>query len=66
MTSLARTLKSVLWSFFGVRRASDHDRDLAGSHPLQLAVVAVGAALAFVLLLALLVRWVVSSGVAAG
>ena len=62
--SFAQTVGAVLWSFFGVRRRADHEQDLAKLNPLHLIVAAVAGAAVFIVVLVLLVRWVVGSGVA--
>lgn len=63
--SFARTVQAVLWSFFGIRRSVDHHRDLQKLNPVHVVVAGLAGAALFVLLLVLLVRWVVTSGVAA-
>jgi diacylglycerol kinase len=62
--SVLRTFKAVAWSFFGVRQASQYEKDLAQLNPVHVVVAGVVAAAAFVLALVLLVKWVVGSGVA--
>jgi len=62
--SLVRTFKAVAWSFFGVRKASEYEKDVAQLNPVHVVVAGVVAALLFVLGLVLLVNWVVGSGVA--
>ncbi len=63
-TSLGQTLRAVAWSFFGVRRRADLERDASQLRPLHLVVGGLGGAAVFVLVLVLLVRWILSSGVA--
>ena len=63
--SLWQTWKAIGWSFFGVRRGADHEEDLSRLNPVHVIVVGIVAAAVFVIGLVLLVRWVVSSGVAA-
>ncbi|GAA0767620.1 DUF2970 domain-containing protein [Ideonella azotifigens] len=63
--SFLGTLKAVAWSFFGVRRGTDYERDLGQLNPLHLVVAAVIGAALFVLALVLLANWVVGSGAAA-
>ena len=63
--SLLRTARAVGWSFFGVRKSAEHEQDLASLNPVHVIVAGVAAAALFVVLLVLLVRWVVGSGVAA-
>ena len=59
-----RALKAVLWSFFGVRRSSEHARDLEQLNPLHVIVAGIVAAAVFVGALVALVSWIISSGVA--
>ena len=58
------TLRAVAWSFFGVRRGSDYERDVSQLNPLHVIAAGIIAAAVFVVGLILLVRWVVSSGAA--
>ena len=58
------TLRAVAWSFFGVRKGSEYEKDVSQLNPLHVIVAGVLAAALFVLGLILLVRWVVSSGAA--
>lgn len=62
--SLLGTWRTVLWSFFGVRKSSDHEQDVEGLNPVHLVIAGLVTAALFVLVLIALVRWVVSSGVA--
>jgi hypothetical protein len=62
--SVVQTFKAVAWSFFGVRQASQYEKDLAQLNPVHVVVAGVVAAAAFVLTLVMLVKWVVGSGVA--
>ncbi len=59
-----RSLRAVAWSFFGVRRSVDYERDVAELNPRHVIIAALIAALGFVLILIALVSWVLSSGVA--
>ena len=63
--SLWRTLSAVGWSFFGVRKARDLERDAAQLNPLHVVIAGVAVAALFVALLVVLVNWVIASGVAA-
>jgi hypothetical protein len=63
--SLGRTLLAVLWSFFGVRKSKDLERDVGELNPLHLAIAGVAVAALFVVALIALVNWVIRSGVAA-
>jgi Protein of unknown function (DUF2970) len=62
--SFLQTLRAVGWSFFGVRKSSEHEKDVSQLNPLHVIVAGVILAALFVLLLAWLVSWVVGSGVA--
>ncbi len=62
--SVGQTIAAVAWSFFGVRRGRDHERDMAKLNPVHVIIAGVLGAAVFVGMLVLLVRWVVSSGVA--
>jgi hypothetical protein len=64
--SFTRTFKAVAWSFFGVRKGAEYDKDVAQLNPLHVVIAGVVAALLFVAGLVVLVNWVISSGVAAG
>jgi hypothetical protein len=64
-TSLSRTLLAVVWSFFGVRKSKDLERDVSELNPLHLVVAGVVVAALFVAALIALVNWVIKSGVAA-
>jgi len=63
--SLLRTLLAVVWSFFGVRKSKDLERDVSELNPLHLVVAGVVVAALFVAALIVLVNWVIKSGVAA-
>ena len=53
-----RVLRTVFWSFFGVRRRSDNQDDFAGIAPVQIIVAAVIGAVIFVTTLIMLVRFI--------
>jgi hypothetical protein len=63
--SFWQTVKAVGWSFFGVRKASGYEEDVARINPVHVIVAGVLAAVLFVLGLVVLVKWVVASGAAA-
>ena len=63
--SFGRTLRAVAWSFFGVRKSAEHEKDLAQLNPLHVLIAALIGVGLFITLLVLLVQWVLSSGVAA-
>ena len=62
--SFWRTLQAVCWSFFGVRKSRDLERDVGELNPLHLVIAGVAAAAVFVAALVLLVKWVIASGIA--
>ena len=51
-----QTLSAVLWSFFGVRKGRDHDRDMASLNPVHVMITGVVAGILFVLTLVIVVR----------
>ncbi len=57
--SFLRTVKTVAWSFIGIRKNSEYKQDLAQANPFHIIVVGIGAAVLFVLGLIVLVNWVV-------
>ena len=63
--SFGATMKAVFWSFFGVRKSADYERDLGELNPLHLVIAGLGVAAVFVVLLIVIVRFVIGSGVAA-
>jgi Protein of unknown function (DUF2970) len=62
--SLLQTIKAVAWSFFGVRRGSDHQNDVNKLNPVHLIIAGLIGAAIFITALVLLVRLVVTSGAA--
>jgi hypothetical protein len=62
--SFWQTLRAVAWSFFGVRKGSEYEKDVARLNPVHVVVAGVIGAILFVVVLVLLVNWVISSGVA--
>ena len=63
--SLPQTLRAVAWSFLGIRRASGLEDDAQKLNPVHVVIAGVLGAAVFVVSIVVLVRWVVSSGVAA-
>lgn len=56
--SFVRTVQAVAWSFFGVRKSSDHQKDLHQLNPVHVVIAGVVGAALFVVLLLLIVQWV--------
>ena len=63
--SLLQTARAVAWSFLGIRRSSGLEQDVQELNPVHVVIGGVLGAAMFVAFIVLLVRWVVSSGVAA-
>jgi hypothetical protein len=59
--SLLRTVKAVAWGFFGVRKNSDYQEDIARLTPLHIVAVGLVAVALFVGALILLVNYVVAA-----
>jgi Protein of unknown function (DUF2970) len=51
--------KAVFWSFFGVRRRTEHEKDLAQIKPVQVVIAGLIGAAIFVSSLVLLVRFII-------
>lgn len=64
--SFWQTVKAVAWSFLGVRKASGYEQDVSQINPVHVIVAGIIGGVLFVVGLVLIVKWVVSSGVAAG
>jgi Protein of unknown function (DUF2970) len=62
--SLLQTVRAVAWSFLGIRRRADYAKDVAELNPVHVVVAGIVGAALFVVVLVLLVRWVIASGVA--
>ena len=62
--SLLQSFRAVAWSFFGIPRAKDCERDASRLDPVHVVVAGIIGALIFIAALVLVVNWVVSSGVA--
>jgi len=62
--SFVRTMKAVAWSFFGVRKGIDYEKDLNQLNPVHIVIAGVIGAVLFILALLLLVNWVLASGAA--
>ncbi len=55
ITGFFASLKLVAWSFFGVRKKRDLERDFT-QHPLQVLIAAIFCLIVFVMILGALVR----------
>lgn len=59
--SALRTVKTVLWSFIGIRKKSEYEQDLGKVNPFHVIAVALVAVALFVGGLIALVNWIVKS-----
>lgn len=59
MSAVLRTIQAVLWSFLGVRKNAEYQKDTERLNPFLLIAVGLVVALLFVLGLMALVNWVV-------
>ena len=57
--SFGRSIKMVAWSFFGIRKNSEYQQDLASANPLHIILAAFAGVVIFVVALVVLVNWVV-------
>lgn len=59
-TSVWRSIKMVAWSFFGIRKNSESQEDMARVNPFHIIAVGIAGAMIFVVGLIVLVNWVVA------
>jgi hypothetical protein len=62
--SFLQTMRAVAWSFFGVRKSADYEKDVSQLNPVHVIIAGVLGAVLFIVVLVLLVNWVLASGVA--
>ena len=62
--SFRQTVSAVAWSFFGIRKSSGYEQDIGKLNPVHVVIAGVIGALLFIAALALLVNWIIASGVA--
>ncbi|AOY90682.1 alcohol dehydrogenase [Cupriavidus sp. USMAA2-4] len=55
-----RLVSAVLWGFLGLRRGSEHQRDLQSLKPVHLLATGIALAGVLVLCLLMLARWAVA------
>ena len=58
--SFGATMKAVFWSFFGIRKRSDYEKDSASLNPVHVIIAGLIGAALFVGVLIMLVRLAVS------
>jgi hypothetical protein len=63
--SFFQTMRAVAWSFFGVRKSADLEKDVNQLNPVHVVIAGVIGALVLIAVLATLVNWVLASGIAA-
>lgn len=63
--SFFQTMRAVGWSFFGVRKSSEYEKDISQLNPVHVVIAGVIGALVLIAVLATVVNWVLSSGIAA-
>ena len=62
--SFVQTMKAVAWSFFGVRKGVDLEKDVTQLNPVHVVIAGVLGAVLLIIVLLLIVNWVLSSGAA--
>lgn len=62
--SFLQTMRAVAWSFFGIRKGSEYEKDVSQLNPVHVVIAGVIGAVMFITTLILLVNWVLASGVA--
>ena len=60
--SFLQTLRAVAWSFFGVRKRSEYEKDVNQLNPVHVVIAGVLAAAVFVGVLVLVVQWIAIGG----
>lgn len=58
--SFGATVKAVFWSFFGVRKKSDYEKDAQQLNPVHVIIAGLIGALIFILALVFIVKSVVA------
>ncbi|MDB5794741.1 MAG: hypothetical protein JWR25_1120 [Noviherbaspirillum sp.] len=58
--SFGATMKAVFWSFFGVRKRSDYEKDAAQLNPVHVIIAGIIGAMIFIAVLVLIVKSVVA------
>ncbi len=58
--SFGATMKAVFWSFFGIRKKSDYEKDAAQLNPVHVVIAGVIGALIFIATLIMIVKAVVA------
>jgi Protein of unknown function (DUF2970) len=62
--SFLQTMKAVAWSFFGVRKGADYEKDVNQLNPVHIVIAGVLGAVILIVVLLLVVNFVLASGAA--
>ena len=62
--SFVQTMKAVGWSFFGVRKGVDYEKDVNQLNPVHVVIAGVIGAALFICVLLLVINWVLASNIA--
>lgn len=57
--TVAQTAKAVAWSFFGVRKRENYERDAASLNPVHVIIMGIIGAALFIAALLLIIKFVV-------
>jgi hypothetical protein len=57
-------MRAVAWSFLGIRKSADYEKDVSQLNPVHVVIAGVLAAALFIVILIVAVNWILSSGVA--
>ena len=58
--SFGKTMKAVMWSFFGIRKKSEYEKDAAQLNPVHVLIAGVIGVLIFIATLLTIVHFVVA------
>jgi hypothetical protein len=58
--SFVATLKAVFWSFFGIRKKSDYEKDTAQLNPVHVVIAGIIGAIIFITVLLTIVKTVLA------
>ena len=62
--SFVQTMKAVAWSFFGVRKGVDYEKDVNQLNPVHVVIAGVVGAALYIVVLLLVINWVLASNIA--
>ncbi|HTD06061.1 DUF2970 domain-containing protein [Undibacterium sp.] len=58
--SFGATVRAVLWSFFGIRKGKDYEKDVEQLNPVHVIIAGIIGAILFITILILIVKSVVA------